>query len=219
MDDILTQIRDGIYRGKTDYVIDRTELALKYGISTEEIIKEAMLPPMKQLGEELRSGKIFIPEVLKASRAMHAAIYVLKPLISHYNGGLRATVVIGTVAGDLHDIGKNMVVMFLRGSGFNVIDLGIDVPKEEFAKAIQQYKPEVLAMSALLTTTMPEIKNVIDYLKKIGLRDQVKITVGGMPVTAKYAHEAGADAYSSNMFEAAEAVDDLVHNRIGKYSV
>lgn len=219
MDDILTQIEDSIYEGKTEYVIDRTGLALKYGISTDEIIKKAMLPPMKRLGEELRSGEMFIPDVLKASRAMHAAIYVLKPLIAHYNGGLKGTVVIGTVAGDLHDIGKNMVVMFLRGNGFNVIDLGIDVTKEQFAQAIRQYKPEVLAMSALLTTTMPEFKNVVQYLKEVGLRNSVKITVGGNPVTAEYAHEAGVDAYSGNMFEAAEAVEDLVNNRIGKYSV
>lgn len=219
MDDILNQIRNGIYKGDTDYVIDRTELALKYGINTDEIIEKAMLPSMKEMGEKLGTGEVFIPDVLKASRAMHAAIYVLRPLISHYNGNLKGMVVIGTVAGDFHDIGKNMVAMFLRGNGYNVIDLGIDVPKEEFADAIRRYKPDVLAMSALLTTTMPEFKNVHDYLIQEGLRSQIKITVGGLPVTAEYARESGADAYSGNMFEAAEAVDDLVHNRIGKYAV
>jgi methanogenic corrinoid protein MtbC1 len=219
MYDILKQIRDGIYKGNTDYVISKTELALKYGISTDEIIESAMLPPMKEMGDKLATGEIFIPDVLKASRAMHAAMYVLRPLISHYNGNLKGMVVIGTVAGDFHDLGKNMVAMFLRGYGFNVIDLGIDVTKEDFAGAIRRYNPDVLAMSALLTTTMPEFRNVHEYLIQEGLRSQVKITVGGNPVTLEYARETGADAYSSNMFEAAQAVDDLVNNRIGQFAI
>jgi methylmalonyl-CoA mutase cobalamin-binding domain/chain len=146
-------------------------------------------------------------------------MYVLRPLISHYNGNLKGMVVIGTVAGDFHDLGKNMVAMFLRGYGFNVIDLGIDVTKEDFAGAIRRYNPDVLAMSALLTTTMPEFRNVHEYLVQEGLRSQVKITVGGNPVTLEYARETGADAYSSNMFEAAQAVDDLVNNRIGQFAI
>lgn len=218
MDDIMQQIQNGIYKGDTNYVIDRTELALRYGISLEEIMKDALFPPMKVMGEKLRTHEIFIPDVLKASRAMHAALYVLRPIISHSSSAPKGLVVIGTVAGDLHDIGKNMVTMMLSGHGYTVIDLGIDVTKEQFAEAVIQYQPNVLALSALLTTTMPEMQNVIDYLKSRNLRDQVKITIGGSPTTMEFAQEIGADAYSENVFDCIEAVDDLVAGRTGPHS-
>lgn len=218
MDDIMQQIQNGIYKGDTNYVIDRTELALRYGISLEEIMKDALFPPMKVMGEKLRTHEIFIPDVLKASRAMHAALYVLRPIISHSSSAPKGLVVIGTVAGDLHDIGKNMVTMMLSGHGYTVVDLGIDVTKEQFAEAVIQYQPNVLALSALLTTTMPEMQNVIDYLKSRNLRDQVKITIGGSPTTMEFAQEIGADAYSENVFDCIEAVDDLVAGRTGPHS-
>lgn len=217
-DDILKQIQNGIYKGDTKYVIDRTELALRYGISLEEIMKDALFPPMNVLGEKLRTHEIFIPDVLKASRAMHAALYVLRPIISHSSSSPKGLVVIGTVAGDLHDIGKNMVSMMLSGHGYTVIDLGIDVTKEQFAEAIVKYQPDILALSALLTTTMPEMQNVIEYLKKKNLRDQVKITIGGSPTSMDFAQEIGADAYSANVFDCIEAVNDLVSGRIGVHS-
>lgn len=218
MDDILQQIKKGILKGDTKYVIDRTELALRYGISLDEIMKVALFPPMKLLGEKLQTHEIFIPDVLKASRAMHAALYVLRPIISHSSSAPKGLVVIGTVAGDLHDIGKNMVTMMLTGHGYTVIDLGIDVTKEQFAEAIVNYQPNVLAMSALLTTTMPEMQSVIEYLESQNLRDKVKITIGGSPTTMQYAQEIGADAYSKNVFDAIDAVDDLVADRIGIHS-
>lgn len=218
MEDILGQIQKGILNGDTKYVIDRTEMSLRYGISIEQILREALFPPIQILGEKLRTHEIFIPEVLKASRAVHAALYVLRPIISHSSDKMRGLVVIGTVAGDLHDIGKNMVVMMLMGHGYTVIDLGIDVTKERFADAIVNYKPNVLALSALLTTTILEIKNVIDYLEERGLRDQVKITIGGAPTTMDFAREIGADAYSDTVFDVLEAIDDLVAGRRGKYS-
>lgn len=218
MEDILEQIQKGILKGDTKYVIDRTELSLRYGISIEEIMRDALFPPMKLMGEQLRTQEIFIPEVLKASRAMHAALYVLRPIISHSSTSMKGLVVIGTVAGDLHDIGKNMVAMMLTGHGYTVVDLGIDVTKEQFAKAVMEYKPNVLALSALLTTTILEMQNVIEYLESCGLRDQVKITVGGSPVTMDFAREIGADAYSDTVFDALEAVDDLMAGRMGKYS-
>lgn len=218
MDDILKQIQNGIYKGDTKYVIDRTELALRYGISLNEIIRDALFPPMKVLGEQLRLHEIFIPDVLKASRAMHAALYVLRPIISHSNSAPKGLVIIGTVAGDLHDIGKNMVAMMLTGHGYTVIDLGIDVTKEQFAEAIIQYQPNILAMSALLTTTVPEMQNVIEYLKSQNLRSRVKITIGGSPTTMDFATEIGADAYSGNVFDCLEAVDDLMAGRIGIHS-
>ena len=218
MEDILGQIQKGILSGDTKYVIDRTEMSLRYGISTEQILREALFPPIQILGEKLRTHEIFIPEVLKASRAIHAALYVLRPIISHCSDKMKGLVVIGTVAGDLHDIGKNMVVMMLMGHGYTVIDLGIDVTKERFADAVINYKPNVLALSALLTTTILEIKNVIDYLEERGLRDQVKITIGGAPTTEDFAREIGADAYSDTVFDVMEAIDDLVAGRRGRYS-
>lgn len=157
MDDILEQIQKGIYKGDTKYVIDRTELALRYGISLEEIMKDALFPPMKILGEKLRTHEIFIPDVLKASRAMHAALYVLRPIISHSSSAPKGLIVIGTVAGDLHDIGKNMVSMMLSGHGYTVVDLGIDVTREQFAEAVIKYQPDILGLSALLTVTVPEM--------------------------------------------------------------
>lgn len=218
MEDILQQIQNGIFRGDTKYVIDRTELALRYGISLDEIMKDALFPPMNVLGERLRTHEIFIPDVLKASRAMHAALYVLKPLISHSSSAPKGLVVIGTVAGDLHDIGKNMVTMMLTGHGYTVVDLGIDVTKEQFAEAIVKYQPDVLAMSALLTTTMPEMQNVIEYLKAQNLRQSVKITIGGAPTTMEFAKEIQADAYSENVFDAILAIDDLISGNIGIHS-
>lgn len=219
MEDILGQIQNGILNGDTKYVIDRTEMALRYGISIEEIMRGSLFPPAQRLGERLRTHEIFIPEVLRASRAMHAALYVLRPIISHCSDNkMKGLVVIGTVAGDLHDIGKNMVVMMLMGHGYTVIDLGIDVTKERFADAVIDYKPNVLALSALLTTTILEIKNVIDYLEERDLRSQVKITIGGAPTTMEFAREAGADAYSDTVFDAVGAVDDLVNGRCGRYS-
>lgn len=218
MDDIVIQIQNGIYKGDTKYVIDRTELALRYGISLDEIMKEALFPPMQVLGEKLRTHELFIPDVLKASRAMHAALYVLRPIISHSSGAPKGLVVIGTVAGDLHDIGKNMVSMMLTGHGYTVVDLGIDVTKEQFAEAIVKYQPDVLGLSALLTTTMPEMQNVIEYLQEMNLRDRVKITIGGAPTTMEFAQEIGADAYSENVFDAITAVDDLISGRIGIHS-
>lgn len=219
MKDVIVGIQKAIYDGNAQFAKEVTEKALKIGYSTDSIVKEALFPPMKEMGEKLKNGEIFIPEVLMASRAMHACMYVLDPIISHYRGGQKGVVIIGTVAGDLHDIGKNLVVMMLRGSGFTVIDLGIDVTKEEFGNAVRHYKPNILAMSALLTTTMCELKNVIDYLAERGIRSLVKIMVGGMPVTSDYAREIKADVYTNDMFQAVEAAEDLIGKKVGKYSV
>lgn len=219
MEDYLKAIQEAVYSGDAQASKTATEKALHMGYSTEVIIDKALLPPMKEMGVKLGTGEIFIPEVLMSSRALHAAMYALQPIISHYNGRHKGVVVIGTVAGDLHDIGKNLVSMLLSGKGFTVIDLGIDVTKEEFLAAIKRHHPDILALSALLTTTMPELKNIIDYIVEEGLRPQISIMVGGAPVTSKYAREIKADVYTDNMFEAAEAAEELMKRRISKYTV
>ena len=217
MEDILQELEEVIYSGDAQAAKSATEKALHLGYSTQSIVDKALLPSMKEMGEKLRRGDVFIPEVLMASRAMHAAMYALKPIISHYTG--RRKGVIGTVAGDLHDIGKNLVSMLLSSRGFTVIDLGIDVTKEEFLESIQNYHPDIVALSALLTTTVPELKNIIDYITEAGVRPQVSIMVGGAPVTAKYAKEIKADVYTNDMFEACEAAEELIQRRISKYTL
>ncbi len=219
MEDILQELEQAIYSGDAQAAKNATEKALNLGYNTQAIIDTALLPSMKEMGDRLRNGDIFIPEVLMASRAMHAAMYALKPIISHYAGRRKGVVIIGTVAGDLHDIGKNLVSMLLSSRGFTVIDLGIDVTKEEFLEAIQNYHPDIVALSALLTTTVPELKNIIDYIIDAGVRPQISIMVGGAPVTAKYAKEIKADVYTNDMFEACEAAEELIQRRISKYTL
>ena len=219
MEDILLKIQNGIIGGKTQYVMEQTELALKYGIRTDSIIEEAIQPPFKEMGSRMRKGDILITDVLVASRAAQAAMYILNPIISNHKGNIEGTIVIGTVAGDLHDIGKNLVIMMLRGNGYNVIDLGVDVTKEAFVEAIDKYKPDILGISALLTTTVPEIKKTLEYMKEIGIRDNVKVMIGGAPVTLDYAKQVMADAYTQDMFQAVQAANDLMNNQIGRYTI
>lgn len=219
-EDILQELEQIIYTGDAQAAKIATEKALSLGYSTHSIIDRSLIPSMKEMGNQLHNGDIFIPEVLMASRAIHASMYALKPILSHYSGGRRrGVVVIGTVAGDLHDIGKNLVAMVLRSRGFTVIDLGIDVTKEEFLDAVCRHRPDILALSALLTTTIPELKNVIDHITEAGVRPQISIMVGGAPVTAKYAKEIKADVYTNDMFEASEAAMELINRKISKYTL
>jgi len=159
---------------------------------------------MEQIGIRFKNGDIYIPEVLIAARAMHAGMDVLKPILSKSNTPMAGKIVIGTVKGDLHDIGKNLVIMMLEGGGFEVVDLGIDVPAQKFIEAINEHHPQVVGMSALLTTTMREMKNTIQAIEGAGLRKQVRTIVGGAPLTEKFAREIGADGYAT---DAASAVD------------
>lgn len=218
MDEELLQIRERIYQGDADGVIRATEQALRSGIGLEEIMQGALFPAMEHLGEEMQNNGLSVPEVLRASRAMQAAMYVLRPIITHSGMPTKGLVVIGTVAGDLHDVGKNIVSMMLSGYGYTVVDLGVDVTKEQFADAVVQYHPDVVAMSALLTTTMEEMARTISYLEEKHLRAGVKIAIGGAPTTMAFARAIGADAYTANAFELTEAVDDLLAGRIGRHS-
>jgi 5-methyltetrahydrofolate--homocysteine methyltransferase len=178
--------------------------ALDAGESAESVLKEGLIQAMDRVGVRFKNGELYIPEVLLAARAMHAGMAILKPILSKSSGTIAGKVLIGTVKGDLHDIGKNLVVMMIEGGGFDVIDLGIDVPASRFVEAVKEHRPQVVGMSALLTTTMMEMKNTIQALEEAGLKDRVKIIVGGAPVTEGFAKEIGADGYAP---DAAVAVD------------
>ena len=191
-------------QGKMDEVRKLTQEALNRGESPDVILKQGMIQAMEQIGVKFKSGDIYIPEVLIAARAMHAGMDILKPILVKSMISLAGKVVIGTVKGDLHDIGKNIVNMMLEGGGFEVIDLGVNVPVENFLEAIRKHQPQVVGMSALLTTTVNEMKNTINAIEKAGLKNRVKTIVGGAPVTESFAKEIGADGYAP---DAASAVD------------
>lgn len=219
MEKILIELQAAIEDGQTQIAMNKTKEALNSGLRTDKIIKTAINPAFKDLGQKMYDGEIYVTDVLMASRAAHAAMYVMEPILSRSSGPSKGLVAIGTVAGDLHDIGKNLVIMMLQGSGYTVIDLGIDVPVETFVDAVKTHKPDVLALSALLTTTLPELDATLEALSESELRAQVKVIVGGAPVTKEYASRIKADAYAIDLFGANEAVGDLIANRIGDYIV
>lgn len=219
MEPIISEIQAGLMDGDAQYVKEKTEQAIKLGITANKIIKIGLMPGMKTIGEKFRAAEIFIPDVLMASRAMHASLYVLKPFLTKSRYHKQGIVVVGTVAGDLHDLGKNMVSMMLEGAGYKVFDVGIDVPVADFVKAVDEYKPDVLALSALLTTTMGEISEVIKMSKADGHHADLKILVGGGPVTPDFARAIGADAYAATSFHAIEAVNRLITGEVGFISV
>jgi len=191
-------------QGKMEETKKLTQEALNAGEPVEAILKKGLIAAMERIGVRFKNGEVFIPEVLIAARAMHAGMAVLKPILSKSTGLMTGKVAIGTVKGDLHDIGKNLVIMMLEGGGFEVVDLGIDVPADKFIEAVHTHQPQVIGLSALLTTTIMEMKNVIQAVDKAGLRKKVKIIVGGAPVNDKFAKEIGADGYAP---DAASAVD------------
>jgi len=191
-------------QGRIDDVKQLTQEALETGESADTILKEGLIQAMDRIGVKFKNGEIYIPEVLIAARAMHAGMAILKPILSKSTTTLTAKIIVGTVKGDLHDIGKNLVIMMLEGGGFDVVDLGIDVPQNKFIEAIREHQPQVMGLSALLTTTMREMKNTIQAIEQAGLKEKVKVIVGGAPVTEKFAREIGADGYAP---DAASAVD------------
>jgi 5-methyltetrahydrofolate--homocysteine methyltransferase len=202
--------------GNIDETKRLTQESLDRGESAEVILKEGFLPAMDRIGVKFKNGEVFIPEVLIAARAMHAGMDVLKPILSKSNTPMVGKVVIGTVKGDLHDIGKNLVIMMFEGGGFEVVDLGIDVSPEKFVETIQKHKPQVVAISALLTTTIREMKTTLDAIAKAGLKNHVKTIVGGAPLTEKFAKEIGADGYAPDAATAVDVVKSLLgHERDG----
>jgi 5-methyltetrahydrofolate--homocysteine methyltransferase len=202
--DMLGKIAKSLYSGDDRSVARLVQEALDAGQASASILQEGLIAGMDEVGKDFKAGELFVPEVLVAARAMHAGMNVLRPWLVHSNVPTRGTFVIGTVKGDLHDIGKNLVRMMLEGAGFEMVDLGADIAPQTFVKAVSEHRPALLGMSALLTTTMVQMKATIEALQEAGLRDTVKILVGGAPVTAAYARQIGADAYAP---DAASAVD------------
>jgi len=201
---------EALSQGKMDEAKKLTQDALDCGEPPERVLKEGLIAAMERIGVKFKNGEIYIPEVLIAARAMHAGMAILKPALSQSGGAMAAKVVVGTVKGDLHDIGKNLVAMMLEGGGFEVVDLGIDVPAEKFIEAIRNHKPQIVGMSALLTTTMREMKNTIQAFEGANVRKQVKVIIGGAPVTEKYAKEIGADGYAPDAASAVDIVKSLL---------
>ena len=200
----LKELSEALFRGDVSRVKEITQRALQEKVDPKEILEQGLIKGMDVVGIKFKNNEIFLPEVLLASRAMYGGMELLQPKL--IKSGVKAVgkVIIGTAKGDLHDIGKNLVAMMLRGGGFEVIDLGIDVSPEKFLKATQEHQPDIVGISALLTTTMIGMMDVITILKKAGLRNNIKVMVGGAPVTQEFADEIGAEGYAP---DAASAVD------------
>jgi 5-methyltetrahydrofolate--homocysteine methyltransferase len=206
----IQQLINAVILGNAPEAKSLAEAALTDGVAPAAIVNDGLIAAMGVVGERFGRGEIYVPEMLLSARAMQTALAVLEPLMSKSEVGARGTVVIGTVKGDVHDIGKNIVAIMLKGSGFTVHDLGVDVPAERFVEAIQELQPDVLGISALLTTTMPAMQVVIDALVAAGLRDHVKVLVGGAPVTEEFAQSIGADGYGRDAGDAAEQAKQLI---------
>jgi len=200
----LNGVSEALQRGKADKVSKLVKQALNEGITPKNILEEGLIHGMSIIGKKFKKNEVYVPEVLIAARAMHTGMDVLKPKLIETGVKNIGKVVMGTVQGDLHDIGKNLVEMMLEGAGFEVIDLGTDISTDKFVEAVKEHKPNIIGMSALLTTTMVNMVGVIKALDVAGLRDKVKIMVGGAPITQNYADQIGADGYSP---DASSAVD------------
>ena len=196
--DYLTALHQAILAGDQKMAIASVEQALQEGLDPQDLINGGMIPAMNEAGEKFQCEEYFVPELLLAARAMKGALALLQPLLKARGAKPVGCAVIGTVKGDLHDIGKNLVSSMLEGAGFRVVDLGSDVSGDRFVAAVRDEKPDLVCMSALLTVTMPAMKTTINALREAGMRDQVKVLVGGAPVTPEYAAEIGADAYADN---------------------
>ncbi len=210
MEEKIKLIYDGIIAGDLTLVKEEVQVAVDAGLPAESILKQGLVPAMKQVGELFEQGDYFVPEMLIAARAMQGGLEILKPLLASADVKSTGKVVLGTVQGDLHDIGKNLVGMMLEGAGFDVIDLGTDVPPDQFVETVKAEDPDIVAMSALLTTTMPSMKKTIDALSEAGVRNQVKVIIGGAPVTDTYADEIDADGFAADASRAASLAKSLM---------
>jgi 5-methyltetrahydrofolate--homocysteine methyltransferase len=212
-EDLVLQMHDDLYDGLKEEIEEGTSILLDRGWSAERVLGEALVDGMTIVGIDFRDGILFVPEVLLAANAMKGGMSILKPLLAETGAKPVGTMVIGTVKGDIHDIGKNLVAMMMEGAGFEVHDMGINNSVEEYIAALERHKPDILGMSALLTTTMPYMKVVIDALKDQGLRDKYIVMVGGAPLNEEFGVAVGADAYCRDAADAATTAIRLVSER------
>jgi 5-methyltetrahydrofolate--homocysteine methyltransferase len=210
MSEMLEEISTAVIEGDLDEIKDLTEDALDEDLSAEEILNKGLMPGMDYVGVEFKAGNMFVPEVLRSAKTMQLSMDILKPLLAESGIKMVGKVLLGTVKGDLHDIGKNLVGMMCEGAGFEVKDIGKDVAPEDFVAAVKEFEPDVVGMSALLTTTMRAMESTIKVLEEAGLRGKVKIMIGGAPVTQAFADQIGADGYASNAASASELAKKLV---------
>jgi len=206
----MEQLAELVKEGKAEEAAGRVRELLDGGASADALMKEAMIPAMEEVGDLFQQGKVYLPEMLIAARAMQGCMDVIKPALATGGPGFLGKVVIGTVRGDIHDIGKNLVGMTLEGAGFEVIDLGVDVSPERFTEAVREHSPQVLGISALLTTTMLAMKDTIDALREAGLRDGVKVMIGGAAVRGEFAGEIGADFFGPDSTSARDFAREAI---------
>ncbi|MEX0990534.1 MAG: B12-binding domain-containing protein [Actinomycetota bacterium] len=209
-DELTKQMHDDLYDGMADEIVEGTNILLGRGWAADRVLNDALVDGMRIVGIDFRDGILFVPEVLLAANAMKAGMEILRPLLAETGVERVGKVVIGTVKGDIHDIGKNLVSMMLEGAGFEVVDLGINNPVENYLEALEEHEPDILGMSALLTTTMPYMKVVIDELVDKGLREDYIVLVGGAPLNEEFGKTVGADAYCRDAAIAAETAQALV---------
>jgi methylmalonyl-CoA mutase cobalamin-binding domain/chain len=212
-DDLLTELYDKTLTGNGPAVLELTRDGLSQGLGPETLLYEALIPALEEVGARFERGDFFVPEMLIAGKAMAGALEILRPLLAETGAEPIGTVVMGTVKGDVHDIGKNLVNIMFEGAGFQVIDLGVQVSPEKFVDAVKAHKPDIVGFSAFLTTTMPMFKANIHALTKAGLRDQVIVMVGGAPVTQEYADVVGADGYAADASAAVVRAKELIRRR------
>jgi methylmalonyl-CoA mutase cobalamin-binding domain/chain len=216
-DELVQQMHDDLYDGLKPEIEEGTNILLERGWAPYKVLTEALVEGMRIVGEDFRDGILFVPEVLLSANAMKAGMFILRPLLAATGAPKQGKMVIGTVKGDIHDIGKNLVGMMMEGAGFDVIDLGINNPVEKYLAAIDEHQPDIIGMSALLTTTMPYMKVVIDTMKEKGIRDDYIVLVGGAPLNEEFGKAVGADAYCRDAAVAVETAKEFVkrkHNRM-----
>jgi len=212
-EDLVAQMHDDLYDGLGEEIVEGTTILLDRGWGPDKVLQQALVEGMRIVGVDFRDGILFVPEVLLAANAMKAGMNILRPLLAETGAESVGKVVVGTVKGDIHDIGKNLVAMMMEGAGFEVIDLGINTDAEKFIAALEEHQPDILGMSALLTTTMPYMKVVVDTMKERGIRDKYIILVGGAPLNEEFGAAVGADAYCRDAAVASETAKTLVNAR------
>ena len=212
-EDLVAQMHDDLYDGLGDEIVEGTTILLDRGWGPDKVLQQALVEGMRIVGVDFRDGILFVPEVLLAANAMKAGMNILRPLLAETGAESIGKVVVGTVKGDIHDIGKNLVAMLMEGAGFEVIDLGINTDADKFIAALEEHQPDILGMSALLTTTMPYMKVVVDTMKERGIRDKYIILVGGAPLNEEFGAAVGADAYCRDAAVASETAKTLVNAR------